>query len=154
MALKHGILVFTACMFSFWVGVYINSLHDVVLDGPTRLRSIGRNFMDRVSGAGSSPVIPPIPPPQHISSYNLPSGHGPLVRLTEKLSFITGAPAPLPFASPQLTRPFSRPAQAQRAAAALRPALPPDCAAVLVIFSSSTTARFLPLPSALRCPAP
>jgi hypothetical protein len=25
---------------------------------------------------------------------------------------------------------------------------------VLVIFSSSTTARFLPLPSALRCPAP
>lgn len=104
MALKHGILVFAACMFSFWVGVYINSLHDIVSDGPARLRSISRNFMDRISGPSSGPAIPAIIPPQHVSSYTLPSGHGPLVRLTDSLSYITGAPPEPRHALPPPTR--------------------------------------------------
>ncbi len=86
MALKHSILIFVACLFSFWVGVYINTLHDVVLEGEGQLRSIGRNFMKRMSAP--SPVL--FPPPQRASSLNSSRTHGPLVRVSESLSFITG----------------------------------------------------------------
>jgi hypothetical protein len=85
MALKHGVLIFIACLFSFWVGVYINTLHDVVLEGEGRLRVIGRNFMNKLSP--SSHIV--FPPPQTASSFNS-SMHGPLVRVTDSFSFITG----------------------------------------------------------------
>jgi hypothetical protein len=91
MALKSNIVIAAACVFAFTMGVYINSLHDMALHGPERLRG----FMSRIS-APSSIVLPP----QQASSYNASREHGPLVRVTDSLYFITGAPVlilPLPF---------------------------------------------------------
>jgi hypothetical protein len=94
MALKSNIIIAAACVFSFTMGIYINSLHDMALEGPERLRGLGSSLMSRISAPSPIVLLP-----QQASSYNASHEHGPLVRVSDSLYFITGAPF--------LTRPLS-----------------------------------------------